>query len=277
MNPELSVIIVNYNGLKYLKECFESLIQNLEGIIFEIIVYDNNSQDQSCIYIKNNFPQIQLIESKINYGFGKGNNEAVKKAQGDYLLLINNDTIVLDNLKPIIDFIKSEKNVGVIGINMLSANKEYIPTAGNFPNYRNMFRFQKLLDLGIEFKTGKFSKEHYQVDWLGGSFLLLPKETFIKIRGFDQDYFMYVEDVDFCKKIAYVGLQRVFMPNFNYIHFVGFNNEKNPMLVNGYKIYIKKHFSGIKKEVIMLILQINSSVKNIKLALKTNYFSKFGH
>ena len=270
MNPELSVIIVNYNGLKYLKECFESLILNLEDIIFEIIVYDNNSQDQSCIYIKDNFPQIHLIESKINYGFGKGNNEAVKKAQGNYLLLINNDTIVLDNLKPIIDFIKSEKNVGVVGINMLSANKDYIPAAGNFPNYRNMFRFQKLLDLGIEFKTGKFSKEHYQVGWLGGSFLLLSKETYNKIKGFDEDYFMYVEDVDFCKKIANIGLKRVFMPSLSYIHFVGFNTNKNPMLVKGYKIYIKKHFSGIQKKIISVILQINSFVKNIKLVLETN-------
>uniref|UniRef100_UPI003752DD78 glycosyltransferase family 2 protein n=1 Tax=Flavobacterium sp. TaxID=239 RepID=UPI003752DD78 len=91
-----------------------------------------------------------------------------------------------------------------------------------------------------------------------------------KINGFDEDYFMYVEDVDFCKKIAKVGLKRVFMTSISYIHFVGFNTNKNPMLVKGYKIYIKKHFSGIQKIVISIILQINSFVKNIKLALKTN-------
>lgn len=267
---ELSIIIVNYNGLKYFKECFESLIRNLEDIDFEIIVIDNNSQDESCSYIKNNFPTVKLIESKVNYGFGKGNNEAVKEAKGEYLLLINNDTIVLDPLTPVLDFIKSDKNIGVIGINMLNAKKEYIPAAGNFPNFKNMFRFQKLLDLGTEFKTGIFSKAYYEVDWLGGSFLLLSKETYTKIKGFDEDYFMYVEDVDFCKKIADIDLKRIFMPNVSYIHFVGFNSKKNPLLVKGYKIYIQKHFSGIKKSMISFILRINSFVKTIKLSLKTD-------
>lgn len=270
MNPELSVIIVNYNGLKYLKECLESLTQKLQEITFEIIVLDNDSKDASCNYIKQNHPDVKLIESKINYGFGKGNNEAVKTAQGEYLLLINNDTIVLDNLKPVLDYLKSDNNIGVVGINMRNATNEYIPAAGNFPNYRNMFQFKKLLDLGTEFKTGNFSKEHYEVGWLGGSFLILSKETYNRIKGFDEDYFMYVEDVDFCKKIANIGLKRVFMPSSSYIHFVGFNTNKNSMLVKGYKIYLKKHFSGFQKIVISSILEINSFVKKIKLSLKIN-------
>ena len=76
-------------------------------------------------------------------------------------------------------------------------------------------------------KKGKFSKDYYEVGWLAGSFLFLLKETYIKIKGFDEDYFMYVEDVDFCKKIADAGLKRIFMPNLSYIHFVGFNKKKN--------------------------------------------------
>jgi len=270
MKPELSVIIVNYNGLNYLKECLESLTKMLSGIVFEIIVIDNDSKDESCKYIKQHFPEVKLIESKINHGFGKGNNQAAKQALGDYLLLINNDTIVLDNLKPVLDSLKFDKTIGVVGINMLDASKEYIPAAGNFPNFRNMFQFKKLLDLGIEFKRGNFSKEQYEVGWLAGSFLLMPADTYNKIKGFDEDYFMYVEDVDFCKKIADTGLKRIFMPNFSYIHFVGFNTNKNPMLVKGYKIYLRKHFSGFQKIVISLILQLNALVKNIKLALKTN-------
>ncbi len=270
MNIELSVIIVNYNGLKYLKDCLDSLYKNLEEITFEIIIIDNNSVDASCDYLKTNFPEVKLIESKINYGFGKGNNEAVKTAKGNYVLLINNDTIVLDKIKPVLNFSKSNNDIGVVGVNMLNKNKEYLPAAGNFPNYRNMFQFKKLLDLGPEFKKGKFSKESYKVDWLSGSFLLLSKDTYVKINGFDEDYFMYVEDVDFCKKIANIGLKRVFIPNINYIHFVGFNSKKNPMLVKGYKIYIQKHFKGIRKFFIYSILQINSIVKELKVAFKKN-------
>ncbi|TAF11739.1 MAG: glycosyltransferase family 2 protein [Flavobacteriia bacterium] len=264
MEIQLSVIIVNYNGLRFLKDCLDSLIDKLNTISYEIIILDNDSKDKSCSFIKENYPMINLIESKINYGFGKGNNEAVKQAKGKYILLFNNDTILLDKLEPIISLLENDKSMGVVGINMLNTNQEYIPAAGNFPNLRNMFQFQKLLDLGIEFKKGKFSKDYYEVGWLAGSFLFLSKETYIKIKGFDEDYFMYVEDVDFCKKIEDIGLKRIFMPNLSYIHFVGFNKKKNPMLVMGYKIYIKKHFKGIALILISIALSINSFVKSIK-------------
>lgn len=264
MEVQLSVIIVNYNGLRFLKDCLDSLLDKLNFISHEIIILDNDSKDGSCSFIKENYPMINLIESKINYGFGKGNNEAVKQAKGKYILLFNNDTILLDKLEPIVSLLERDKSIGVVGINMLNANQDYIPAAGNFPNFRNMFQFQKLLDLGIEFKKGKFSNEHYEVGWLAGSFLFLSKETYIKIKGFDEDYFMYVEDVDFCKKIADIGLKRLFVPNLSYIHFVGFNKKKNPMLVKGYKIYIKKHFKGISLILIAIALSINSFVKSIK-------------
>ena len=98
MKIELSVIIVNFNGVQYLKECLDSLYKKLSDIAFEIIVLDNNSSDDSCNFLKNNYPGVKLIESKINLGFGKRNNEAVKAAQGSFLLLINNDTVVLDSI-----------------------------------------------------------------------------------------------------------------------------------------------------------------------------------
>ncbi|MFY7811729.1 MAG: glycosyltransferase family 2 protein [Flavobacterium sp.] len=264
MNIELSIIIVNYNGLKYLDDCINSLYNNLKGINYEIIIIDNNSQDQSCNFIKNNFPEVVLIESKINYGFGKGNNEAIKISRGEYLLLINNDTILLNNIIEIIELLKSDLSIGVIGINMLNGNKDYLPAAGNFPNFSNMFIMKKMFDLGSEFKKGKFSKETYEVDWLGGSFLLMKKEIYLKINGFDEDYFMYVEDVDLCKKIKNIGLKRLFYPKLNYIHFVGFKKSNNPMLIKGYNIYIRKHFKGLQKTSLLLVLMINFLVKKIK-------------
>ena len=268
MQPELSVIIVNYNGLIYLKDCLDSLEDKLKGIPNEIIIIDNNSNDESCNYLRTNYPNVRLIDSKINYGFGKGNNEAVKQAQGDYLLLINNDTVVLDHLKPVLDYLKEDETIGAVGINMLNGKKEYLPVAGVFPNASNMFQMKKLLEINDEFRSGVFSKHNYEVDWLSGSFLMLKKETYQKINGFDEAYFLYVEDVDFCKRIAGIGLKRVFLPNFNYIHFVGFNASKNPLLVKGYEIYISKHFNGINKLVVAAALQVNKVVKKVKSLLK---------
>ena len=268
MEIELSVIIVNYNGAKYLKQCLDSLYEKLKGIVFEIIIIDNNSADSSCEYILKNYPQVVLILSKENLGFGKGNNKAVQQANGNYLLLINNDTIVLDALLPVLNYLKSNKKIGLVGINMLNADRNYIPAAGNFPNFSNLFLMKKLLEISKEFKKGEFSKSSYEVDWLGGSFLLLSKSIYQQIEGFDEDYFMYVEDVDFCKKIANIGYKRVFLPNYSYIHFVGFTKAKNPKLIKGYEIYISKHYSGIKKLVVASALKINKFVKKLKSTLE---------
>lgn len=268
MKIELSVIIVNYNGVQYLKECLDSLYKKLSDIAFEIIVLDNNSSDDSCNFLKTNYPDVKLIESKINHGFGKGNNEAVKEAQGFFLLLINNDTVVLDPISPALEILKFDNSIGVIGINMLNGNREYLPAAGNFPNFNNMFQMKKLLQIGTEFKTGKFTNTQYEVDWLGGSFLLLRKETYELIKGFDEDYFLYVEDVDFSKKIANLGLKRIFLPNYSYIHFVGFTKAKNLTLIKGYEIYISKHFKGFDKLLITAALKINKLVKTFKKGLK---------
>ena len=90
---ELSVIIVNYNGQNYLEKCIDSLFEKLKKISFEIVILDNNSSDDSCTFIKDKYPEVILIESKVNYGFGKGNNKAVEHSKGKYLLLLNNDTI----------------------------------------------------------------------------------------------------------------------------------------------------------------------------------------
>jgi GT2 family glycosyltransferase len=264
MKIVLSVIIVNYNGQLFLKDCLTSLYHHLNGIPFEIIVIDNYSIDQSNAYIKTNYPEIILLESPINYGFGKGNNEAVKHSKGEYLLLINNDTIVLDDLLPVLEKLISDNSIGVIGINMLDKNKNYLPVAGNFPTMINLFWMKKIQQNSNEFKTGKFSKNTYEVDWISGSFLMIPKKVYNEVKGFDEAYFLYVEDVDLCRRIANNGYKRLFLPNYNYIHFVGFNPSKNPLLVKGYEIYISKHFKGIQKTFISIALQINKFVKNIK-------------
>mgnify|MGYP003668535519 FL=1 len=165
MSPELSVVLVNYNGLNYLKECLDALVLNLKNIDFEIILIDNNSQDDSCAYLKANYPEIILIESMVNLGFGKGNNEAVKRAKGNFLLLINNDTIVLDALLPVLNFLKSDASIGIVGIKMLDGNKNYLASAGNFPNFKNLFQMKKLLEIGPEFKNNTFTKKRYEVEW----------------------------------------------------------------------------------------------------------------
>ena len=97
---------------------------------------------------------------------------------------------------------------------------------------------------------------------------MLSKKTYQEIGGFDNDYFMYVEDVDFCKKIADLGYKRIFLPTFSYIHFVGFSNSKNPLLIKGYEIYISKHRKGVNKLICQCALKTNKYIKSLKKNLK---------
>lgn len=261
---ELSIIIVNYNGKAFLKDCFDSIENVVKNITHEIIVIDNNSSDDSCNYIKKYYSNVILIESKINHGFGKGNNEAVKRASGKHLLLLNNDTILLNSISSLITFLDKNINIGAIGINMLNPEKKYLNAAGNFPNFFNLLWMKLTFQINSDFISGKFNQDFYDVDWLTGSFLLIPKRIYDEINGFDEDYFLYVEDVDLCKKIANKRYRRVFCSRINYIHFVGFNKSKNHLLVKGYKIFISKHTKGVCKIFYNTALLINSSIKKIK-------------
>lgn len=264
MDIAVSVIIVNYNGLAYLKGCFDAVAKQLEGIPHEIIVTDNNSADGSCDYIRQQFPDVVLIPSTDNLGFGKGNNVAVAKAKGKYILLLNNDTILQDHLAPALEVLYAYPQIGALGINMLNGNKEYLKCAGKFPSPINLFRFKNLISLGPEFNNGKFSGKLYDIDWLAGSFLLMPKNVYEEVAGFDEDYFMYVEDVDLCKKIADAGYRRVFMPGLSYIHFVGYNPARDPLIIKGYETYITKHSSGVYRFFMQCSLGINKLVKKAK-------------
>lgn len=212
MNIQLSVIIVNYNGLRFLDDCFQSLYDKLSSLTYEIIVLDNHSTDESCAFIKKNHPTVLLIESNINYGFGRGNNEALKHAKGDTILLLNNDTILLDSIDELIVKLDQDPSVGVIGIQMLDKYQRYLFSNGNFPNFYNMLRFKNILLINSDLSNGNFPKNEYEVDWISGSFMLMRKRVYEEVKGFDEDYFMYVEDVDLCKKIEKIGLKEYFYP-----------------------------------------------------------------
>ncbi len=262
---ELSVIIVNYNGIKYLKECLDSLCDKLKNTTFEIIVIDNNSNDESCRYIKENFPNVILIESKENLGFGKGNNLGVKYAKGEIILLLNNDTVLLDPVGPAIEILTNNENLGILTIKMLDENKQFVTSVGKFPSPLKMLKFSFFKERRLEFISGKFDlNKTYHVDWVSGSFMLMRKKDYDAVQGFDSDYFLYVEDVDLCKRMAKAGKKCAFIPSSSYIHFVGFSKSREHFLIKGYQIYARKHFFGLSRAIANGMLAMNKLIKKIR-------------
>ena len=260
----LSIIIVNYNGEKYLSNCLESIELCCEGISYEVIIVDNASNDNSINVIKSmNNDKILLIENDKNIGFAKGNNLGVQNSKGRYILLLNNDTVLLNNLKSALDIFKQEK-VGIVSIKMLGKDMEYRYSVGNFPTPLRLLKLSRLYKTTNEFKKGLFDKKLYKVDWVEGSFILTTKNIWVSTKGLDENYFMYVEDVDYCKKVSSKNYHIMYCPKLEYVHFGGYGSSREIQLKKGFKLYINEHMTEPTKILSKICLEFNFLVKRLK-------------
>lgn len=266
MNKKLlSIIIVNYNGAFFLENCINSIYESCKTFDFEIIIVDNNSSDNSIQIIEDKFPEAILIKSPANIGFAAGNNLGVNNSNAEFILLLNNDTVLLDNIYPAIELLQTREDIGIVGIKMLNAERNFVASFGKFPKVFNFFKLKTLhIDLTeTENKISKNPKNFIEVDWISGAFLLTKKELYTQLDGLDESYFMYVEDVDFNKKVLNLDKKRVFIPALQFIHYVGFNKNREKLLIKSYKIYIRKHKKGIEKIFSLFLLNLNLLVKII--------------
>lgn len=226
---ELSIIIVNYNTPDKLFSCLDSIFKILMTNFndkFEVIVVENGSTKKIPENFSSLYPKVRLIVSKENLGMGGGNNLGVKFAKGEYILILNPDTIVLENsIIKMLEYFKENKDIGIIGPQLLNQNLSIQHSCRRFPKlmtpiYRRTFLgifFKKQLDeyLMNDFNH-KFIKE---VDWMLGACFLLRRNFFLKVNGFDEkNFFMYFEDVDLCKRIKKIGNKVIYFPDAKIIH-----------------------------------------------------------
>ena len=223
---KLSVIIVNYNVRYFLELCLLSVQDALVELDSEIIVVDNNSLDESCKMVAEKFPNVILIENKENYGFSKANNQGVVKARGQYVLILNPDTVVAkDTFTKAIKFAKSRHNFGALGARLIGGNgrflsesKRGIPTP--------LVSMYKLTGVTSR-KTGKYYANHLKenetgvVEILVGAFMLMTRKVYNEVNGLDESYFMYGEDIDLSYKILNKGYQNYYFADTEVIHYKG--------------------------------------------------------
>ncbi|MGY0391275.1 glycosyltransferase family 2 protein [Bizionia sp. KMM 8389] len=266
---DLSIIIVNYNGEKFLPDCLNSIETKCQGFSYEIIIWDNASKDNSIALLQNNYNhKITIIPSKENLGFAGGNNAAAKHATGKHILLLNNDTILLAN--PLLALKTLEApNLGVVGMKMLGAEKEYRFSAGRYPTPLRLLKLSQLFEKRDDFKTGNFKTTKPQiVDWIEGSFLLTKTEIWRQLNGLDERFFMYAEDIDYCKRVNDLGYQLAYLPIEGYIHYGGYGDSRQAMLKKSLNLYVDIHLKGAKKILSKLALTINFKYKNVKTSFK---------
>ena len=233
---DLSIIIVNYNTNKLLANTIQSVINTVASIKYEIIVVDNASIDGSIEMLKQQYPQVNLIENKDNLGFPKANNIGIKEATGRYILLLNSDTIVLGNcLQRCLDYMDSNIEVGALGCKLLLANgnldhacKRGFPTPEASLSY--ILKLHKLFPASKKF--GQYTlnylpnNEINEVDALTGAFMMVRKEVINKVGLLDETFFMYGEDLDWCFRIKEAGYKVVYYPEAVTIHYKGGSSKR---------------------------------------------------
>ncbi|MDP2873748.1 MAG: glycosyltransferase family 2 protein [bacterium] len=229
--PELSVIIVTYNSEDFIRECLESLYKNLGQIEAEVIVVDNASTDKTVSLVEEKFPQVKLIKNEANVGFGRGHNLGIKSSLGKYKLLLNPDVFLTNDLSAVFKYLQSEPKIGILGVKLLFPSREVQPYIAGW-----QYTLADLLvsHLGVGKQAWK-SKVPLQVDWVTGAFFLFRQELYQTLADFDEKFFLYFEDQDYCLRAKKAGWQVVYYPGYEALHYHGASSDASDS-------YLARHY-----------------------------------
>jgi GT2 family glycosyltransferase len=250
---------VNYNVSAFLEQALASAVKAMRGIEGEIYVVDNHSVDDSVAMVKAKFPQVKLIENQDNVGFAKANNQAIRISTGEYVLLLNPDTLVEeDTFSKCIDFMDATPDCGGLGVKMVDGQGRFLPESKRGIPYPSS-SFYKLFGLSKLFpKSKKFGAYHatyigedetHEVEVLAGAYMMLRRSVLDEVGLLDEDYFMYGEDIDLSYRILKGGYKNYYFPQTRIIHYKGESTKKGSLnyvyvFYKAMQIFAKKHFSA---------------------------------
>lgn len=227
---DLSVIIVSYNTREVLKDCLQRLKEASDGLSVETVIVDNGSADGSVDMLQSTYPGIHLISSQINLGFGAANNRALQQASGRYLVLLNSDAFLRpDALRLAIDHMDGNPEVGLAGGRLIGPTEAWQPSARSFPSLLNDFltlsglanRFSRSRFFGRADRTWSDPLKPAEVDWVPGAFSIIRREALAAAGNFDEDFFLYYEEVDLCQRIKAHGYKVLYWPDVVVVHLGG--------------------------------------------------------
>jgi len=253
---QLSIIILNYNVRYFLEQCVLSVQEALSGIASEIIVIDNNSSDDSCAMIEKRFPDVKLIRNSENFGFPKGNNIGVANARGKYICILNPDTVVAeDTFYKVLAFAERQTNLGIVGCKLIDGTGNFLPESKRgvptpwvsftkvfglykiFPKWKlfNQYYAQQIL----ENETGK-------VDILVGAFMFMQRDLYIELKGFDENCFMYADDIDLSYRALLKQKENYYFHETTILHYKGESTVKDEKYMKRFQeamtFFYQKHF-----------------------------------
>jgi GT2 family glycosyltransferase len=255
---KLTVVIVNYNVRYFLEQCLLSVQKAMNGVDGEVYMVDNNSVDGSVSMVQDRFSWVHCIANKENVGFSKANNQAMRLAKGEYVLLLNPDTVVEeDTFKKVIEFMDAHPDAGGLGVKMVDGKGIFLPESKRgLPSpetsFYKIFGISKVFPRSARFNRyhlGHLSNEEvHEIEILSGAFMLMRKKTLDKVGMLDEEFFMYGEDVDLSWRIILGGWKNYYYPGTRIIHYKGESTKKGSLnyvfvFYNAMAIFARKHFS----------------------------------
>jgi GT2 family glycosyltransferase len=292
-NLDLSIVIVNFNTKQITLDCLDSIYKIISGLSFEVVVVDNGSTDDSAealSKLESKYKNFKLIRSSVNLGFGAGNNLGVKAAKGEYLLLLNTDTIFTENnLSYCVEAVRKNKQIGAYSCNLVNKDGSHQPSGGHFPTLFRLLTWQFFIDdlplIGDKFTsihphspgfffmnklTGKKGVAgpsptfQTQPDWVTGAFMLVPRKVFWQAGGFDENIFMYTEELELCYRIKKLGKKIVLDGHSSVTHLGGASGGSYLAItkeVEGMLYFWKKHKSSWQLPLVKSIFGVGSLLR----------------
>ena len=265
---DLSVVIVNWKVRDLLEKCLESLYRFTDGLEFEVFVVDNDSQDGSVEMVASRFPQAELIASNRNLGFAKGNNEAIRQSRGEFVLLLNPDTEFIDNaLVPLVEFMRRTPAAGICGSKLLNSDQSLQPSVRRFPHLSDqlliMLKLHHLLPQARCLRRYLARDFHYEeaqaCDQVMGAVFLIRRELLDRIGLLDERYYIWFEEVDYCRLARDAGFEVWYTPEAAIIHHGGesfgqvFGPRKQQIFNRSLRQYFRKHH-GLGAWLVLLLI-----------------------
>lgn len=253
---KLSIIIVNYNTAALTKACIESLLTQRFSGELEIIVVDNASSDESVALLRSDFPEVTVITHQRNFGLAVGVNRGLRSATGEYILILNPDIVVLpDALSTIVRYLDRHSDVGMVGGQLLYPNGRV--QVSHYRFYRPMTIVYRRTQLGKtssgEREIDRFLMRDYDrreardVDWLMGACLAVRAEAVRKVGGMDERFFLYFEDVDWCRRFWQAGWRVVYLPTAQFSHYHQRSSEQGGILGIFFNYAVRAHIASAFK------------------------------
>lgn len=280
MNIKVSVVILSYNTKELTLNCLLSIAKYTKKIAYEVVVVDNNSTDGSPVAIqrlKGKVKNLTLIKSKENLGFSRGNNLGIKKAKGQYILLLNSDTVLKENsIEKMAEWMDKNQKVGISTCKLVGSNGKIQGNGGHFPTLLRVFSWMSIEDIPGVIKIirpfhplqekwilrdDSVYQNYWEPDWVTGAFFMIRRETLSQIGVLDEDYFMYTEDTDYCYRAKKADWKVAYVPKTSILHYGGASSTKEfPVLseYKGVKTFYKKHYPAWQYPFLRFLLKIGA-------------------